>query len=375
MAAVESGAEPRVSALSRRLLTAARALTTPLLPDDYLELLNPMWNTRELRGTIEEIRPETEDASTVVIRPFFDWQGHWPGQYLRIGVELNGVRHWRAYSLTSDAAHPKGYISITVKHVAEGRMSPYFTRYAQPGSIVYLGGAEGSFTLPHPLPDRMLFLSAGSGVTPIWSLIRNIAKRDAPVEMHHIHCCRTPDDFILGEPLRRLAESHTNYTLHEHHSGANGRITPADLDELCDDWRERHAFLSGPRELLDDFSAHWKEEGDADLLSIERFQPIIGGDATAEVGSGGTIHFRIKDFEAEADGRTSILEAGEAAGGKLAFGCRMGVCHTCTCRLESGKVRDLRTGRIHGEQGEMIRICINAPEGPVELDEGHVEMT
>ncbi len=155
MAAVESGAEPRVSALQRRLLTAARSLTTPLLPDDYIELLNPMWSTRELRGTIEEIRPETEDASTVVIRPFFDWLGHWPGQYLRIGVELNGVRHWRAYTLTSDPDHPKGYITITIKHVAEGQALALLHPVRRAGLDRLSGRCRGELhRSPTPCPRR-----------------------------------------------------------------------------------------------------------------------------------------------------------------------------------------------------------------------------
>jgi hypothetical protein len=117
----ERGARPNVPKLQRRLLGAARSLTSPLLPDDYLELLNPLWSTRELRGRIVRIRPETDEAATLLIRPGYAWRGHTPGQYLRIGVEVDGVHHWRAYSLTSDPDRPDGFISITVKHVETGR--------------------------------------------------------------------------------------------------------------------------------------------------------------------------------------------------------------------------------------------------------------
>ena len=103
-----------------------RALFTPLLPDDYLELINPLWSTRELRGRIERIERETPDAVTVVIRPGYEWMGHEPGQYLRIGVVVDGVHHWRAYSLTSDPGRPDGWISITPKLVDSGKVSPYF---------------------------------------------------------------------------------------------------------------------------------------------------------------------------------------------------------------------------------------------------------
>ena len=365
---VEKGAEPRISKLQRRALDAARALTTPLLPDDYLELLNPEWSTRELKGRIEEIRPETADASTVVIQPFFPWQGHWPGQYLRIGVEVNGVRQWRAYTLTSDPDHPRGLVSITVKRVDDGKLSPWFTNALNAGSVVYLGGAEGTFQIPYPVPDKLLMISAGSGVTPIWSHIRNLARRDSPAEIRHLHCCHDEDDFIFGSRLRDLQKARRNYDLVEHHSKDNARITPADLDDFCPDWKERPTFLSGPREMINAFKERWEQEGDPSLLEIERFQPMIGGDETAEIGSGGSIRLRVTECETECDGKTPILEAAEAAGADLPFGCRMGVCHTCIGKLEQGQVRDLRTGRVHGEAGEMIRTCVNAPEGHVEID-------
>ena len=99
---------------------------------------------------------------------------------------------------------------------------------------------------------------------------------------------------------------------------------------------------------------------------MERFQPVIGGDAAG--GDGGVISFLASGEEAHADGGTPILVAGEQAGAALPFGCRMGICHTCVGRLCSGRVRDLRTGKVSGTEGEMVRTCINAPEGPIEIE-------
>ena len=168
----ERGARPHVPALQRRALNAVRALFTPLLPDDYLELINPLWSTQELRGRIERVQRETDDAVTVFIKPGWEWPGHEPGQYLRIGFVVDGVHHWRAYSLTSDPGRPDGLISITPKLVEEGVVTPWLVRQARPGTIVRLSDVEGTFKLPDPLPDRLLFISAGSGVTPIMSMLR-----------------------------------------------------------------------------------------------------------------------------------------------------------------------------------------------------------
>ena len=103
------------------MLRALRSMFTPLLPDDYLELINPLWSTQELRGRIERIHRETDDAATIVIKPGWEWEGHEPGQYLRIGMAVDGIHHWRAYSLTSDPGRPDGCISITPKLVDDGQ--------------------------------------------------------------------------------------------------------------------------------------------------------------------------------------------------------------------------------------------------------------
>src|SRR3954447_22901090 len=161
----ERGAKPNVPVVRRRALRLVSSLFSPLLPDDYLELINPLWSTQELRGRIERIERETATAATIYIKPGGEWPGHQPGQYLRIGMVVDGVHHWRAYSLTSDPGRPDGCISITRKLVEDGVVSPYVVRHARPGQVVRLGGVEGTFVLPDPLPERMLFLSAGSGIT------------------------------------------------------------------------------------------------------------------------------------------------------------------------------------------------------------------
>jgi len=361
----ERGATPKVHPVRRKALHAVRSLFTPLLPDDYLELINPLWSTRELRGRIERIDRETSDAVTVLIRPGFEWEGHRPGQYLRIGVVVDGVHHWRAYSLTSEPERPDGCISITPKLVDTGKVSPFFVHRARPGDVVRLGGVEGTFVLPDPPPEKVLFISAGSGITPIMSMLRSLHRDDAVDDVVHIHSARDDDGVIFGELLREIDAAHPGYRLHLRITGRDGRVGPADLDRLCPDWRERHAFLSGPAAMLDAMCAHWDREGDRELLHLERFQPVIGGEPG--LGDGGLVRFLKSRVEASCDSGTPILVGGEEAGATLPYGCRMGICHTCVGKLCNGQVRDLRTGKVHGSEGEMIRTCVNAPEGQIEI--------
>ena len=169
----ERGAKPNVHPLRARALRAISAFTSPLLPDDYLELINPLWSTRELRGRVEELSREAGDATTVLIRPGHAWPGHEPGQYLRIGFDIDGMRHWRAYSITSDPGRPDGFISITPKLVEEGKVSPVRQpRAASPARSSSSPTSRASSCSPTRRPERILFISAGSGITPIMAMLR-----------------------------------------------------------------------------------------------------------------------------------------------------------------------------------------------------------
>jgi ferredoxin-NADP reductase len=336
----ERGAPPNVHPVLRRVLDRLSAFSSPLLVDDYLELINPLWSTRELRGRIEEIRPETENAATVMIKPGYRGMGHRPGQYL---------------------------ISITVKNVDEGKVSPYLVRRGRPGAIVSLGGVEGDFTLPEETPGKLLFISAGSGITPIMSMLRYLDHAGEMTDVAVLHSARHPDDVIFGPELRSLARRHQRFALHEQHTREHGRMGPPDLDRLCPDWKERESYLSGPGEMLDAFTEHYGAHGCSERLHLERFQPRLGfGEAGS--GEGGRIRFLKSRAEAHSDGSKPILAVGEDEGLELPYGCREGICHTCVGELRSGRVRDLRNGEVSGQEGEMIRTCINAPEGPVEID-------
>jgi ferredoxin-NADP reductase len=244
-------------------------------------------------------------------------------------------------------------------------VSPYLTHKARVGTIVGLGGVEGDFTLPDETPEKLLFISAGSGITPIMSMLRSLDHHDEMNDVVLIHSAKDEDDVIFGDQLRELEKKHDGFKLHEQHTGSMGRFDPAKhFDEICPDWKERVTFLSGPEGMLDAVEEHFDEHDCCDQLHMERFQPKLGG---GEEGEGGTIKFLESDCETEADGSTPILVAGEEAGLELPYGCREGICHTCVGELCSGKLRDLRNGKVYGNEGENIRTCISAPEGPVEI--------
>jgi ferredoxin-NADP reductase len=347
----------------RRLLHAAAWLTTPLLPDDYLGLVNPLWSRRELRGRVEDVRPETASTASLTIRPGIGWTGHRAGQHVRVGVDIEGVRHWRPFSLSSSPHRTDGCLTITVKATPDGLVSPYLVRHATPGTIVRLTPAEGDFVLPEPLPDRLLFLTAGSGITPVAAMLRSLAAAQRMPDAVLVLCAPAPEDVIFGPYLRTLATRWKSLRLYERHTRAGGRLTMAQVRDICPDWRERHAWVCGPAGMLDDAERHWRRSGAGDRLRVERFQS-----ARVSGGAGGRVRFVASGRLSDADGSTPLLTVGENAGVLMPSGCRMGICHSCVTRLRSGRVRDLRTGREHGDEGELIQTCISAAAGPVEID-------
>src|SRR3954449_7064961 len=201
-------------------LDAAAVLTTPLLPDDYLGQLNPLWSAREPRGRVEAVVAETPDCVTLWLRPGRGWRDHVPGQYVRVGADVDGVRHWRTHSLTSTPRRRDGRIPITVKRVPGGLVSDPLVRHARRGLLVRLAPPAGEFVLPRAVEDSLLFVTAGSGVTPVMGMLRALAQRPHGLpDAAHVHVAPSPEDTIFGGDLRALARAHDDYRLHEHHDG------------------------------------------------------------------------------------------------------------------------------------------------------------
>src|SRR3954465_7266755 len=190
-------------ALRDRVLKLAEFITTPLLPTDYLDLVDPLRSGADLRGRIEAIEHETRDAATVVIRPGRSWRTHTPGQYVRIGIDVDGVRQWRAYSVTSDLTRTDGCISVTVKAIPGGKVSNHLVHRTTPGTIVQLDQATGDFVLPVERPAKALFVTAGSGITPVMGMLRNRAHDGCDVVL--VHSAPTAEDVIFAGELRALA--------------------------------------------------------------------------------------------------------------------------------------------------------------------------
>ena len=349
--------------LRERVGRLAELVATPLVPADYVDLIDPLRSGTDLRGRIVEVRPETRDAATLVIRPGRGWRPHVPGQYVRLGVDVDGVRQWRAYSLTSDTTRTDGCISVTVKAMPDGKVSNHLVRRARPGLVVQLDQAAGEFVLPSPVPAQVLFVTAGSGITPVMGMLRNAVAELEDVVL--VHSSPTADDVIFAGELRALAAA-GRVRLVERHTEVDGVLTVDALAELVPDLAQRQTWACGPTGMLDALEAHWEAHGIADRMHTERFRPAL-----LATGEGGTVTFSATGLTLEADGATPLLDAGEGAGVLMPSGCRMGICFGCVVPLRSGTVRDLRDGAITtAVEGDGVRVqtCISAAAGDCDLE-------
>lgn len=354
-----------VGALRERVLKFAERVTTPLVPNDYLDVIDPLRSGADLRGRIVAIHPETRDAATVVIRPGRGWRPHVPGQYVRIGVDVDGVRQWRAYSLTSKTQRRDGCIAVTVKAIPDGVVSNHLVRRATVGTVLQLDQAAGEFTLGNQVPAKILFLTAGSGITPVMGMLRNMASLGAAADIVVVHSAPSADDVIFGWELRMLARE-GRIRLVERHTDTDGILDVARLADLVPDFAGRETWACGPAGLLDAIEQRWDAEGITDRLHIERFRPVV-----ITAGEGGTVTFAKSGSVVEADGSQTLLDTGESAGVLMPSGCRMGVCFGCVVPLRQGAVRDLRNGEVTtANPGDNVQIqtCVSAAAGACELD-------
>ena len=378
MSTTTASAAPTPSPLAPRrslrngLRRVAELAATPLVPADYLDVFNPLRKGAELRGRIVHITHETADAATIVIAPGADWAGHIPGQYLRIGIDVDGVRLWRAYSLTH-GPRTDGHISITVKAVPQGKVSNHLVREARVGTLVHLEQAAGEFVLPTE-GGKFLFVTAGSGITPVIGMLRNLfpvaesgvvrLPRSKHFDIVVVHVAPTEPDSIFLTNLREL-DTAGMITLVARYDDVHGVLDVADLADMVPDLLERTTFACGPAGLLDALEQHHVELGLRLLTEQFRVATLVTGEG------GGTVSFLKNGATVEADGSRPILDEAEEAGVLMPSGCRMGICFGCVLPLRQGAVRDLRTGEIttavEGD-GVKIQTCISAAAGACQID-------
>jgi ferredoxin-NADP reductase len=347
------------------------ALTSPHGVDHYLTRINPMWAAHEVRARVVHVHRETNTAgapvATLTLRPTATWRGHRAGQYVQVGLDLPGSarRTTRCFSISSPASGAGEEITLTVRSHAEGQVSKYLVD-AEPGQLLHLSQAQGVFTLPvspaTPGIDPLLFITGGSGITPAMSMVRTLlrdgydGRAGRPVTF--LHYARSAADQIYADELARIAADDNDVTVHLRHGDAT--FHELELRRLVPAFRDTDTWACGPAGMIDLVREAY---GDNPRLRLELFKPPVSRSGSAE----GDLTFAGSDRQVANSG-ASILEQAEEQGLRPAFGCRMGICFSCTTRKTEGTVRNVLSGIESSLPDEDIQICVSAPVGDCVVD-------
>lgn len=358
---------PRSRAPLSQLLRTARELVDPAVFDFWATRFNPLWTWQRPLARLRERRQASADAVTLVLQTNRHFAGLRPGQHVNLGVEVEGARLTRSYSPSAVAGDR---IEITVREVDGGRVSGYLCRDARVGEVFDLGAAFGNMTLPAAVQGRWLFLAAGSGITPLMAMLRQLDAAGMPVELDLLYWARTRADLCFADELQALASRHAGFTLHlaltreDDHRGAFApRIGETDLAALVPHLDQRQVFACGPHGFVE--AARQVLQGRVARFDAEAFTP-----PQAQPGETGTVEVLLSR-----SGRTltvprdrPLLQALEEQGLRPASGCRMGICNTCACTKREGITRDTRTNARSAEPDATVRICISAASSDLTLD-------
>ncbi|CAN5163118.1 ferredoxin reductase [soil metagenome] len=301
---------------------------TPLKASHYVELVKPLWSSHKLQARVEAVWDETKDSRTITLRPSRNWRRHRAGQHVRLGVPIDGRRFTRTYSISSSPERRDGCITITVKVLDGGRMSGHLVRDLAVGSYLPIGLPQGDFVVPESMPVRPLFITAGSGVTPVMSMLRTWDVVGNMPDVVHLHYAPHRYDVIFGQELERLATTGHRYRYQPILTRDDGEgpsterhFDVAQLDELCPDWREREVWACGPQSLLDAVEEHFAAAGRGGSVHIERFRAAMA--EISDDAAGGSVTFWTAETATatDADATTPLLRIAEDAGLNPEHGC------------------------------------------------------
>ena len=362
---------PRPRTLVRRALASGLVdrLTAPHGVDRYLEWLDPRWVVREARAEVVGVDRQTAGTVTLTLRPNDAWTGFRAGQHVVVGVDIDGVVHQRCFSLAGSPHRGDGTLELTVKANPSGRVSRHLVDHARPGMILRLSEAKGEFVLPARSlrADHLVFVSGGSGITPVLSMLRTLVDEGHRGPVTFVHYGYTLADVCYLEALRTLTDALPQgrllLGLTDDPDGGQlrGFFGPDHLATITPDPASIQLFLCGPAPLMASVESHFAGLGLADRVHLERFglPPV---DPSVDTGDG-VVTFERSGITVPAS--RTVLETAEGAGLDPAYGCRRGICGTCTTTKSSGVVRNIVTGQLSNADAEPIRPCVSVACGEV----------
>ncbi|MGF6916208.1 FAD-binding oxidoreductase [Paraburkholderia sp. 40] len=380
--------QPDIEQTSQNPADAPSRVTLPR----FWDALPARWNS-DADDTLEccQVRSETHDVKSFFFRApsgrAFVFE---PGQFITLELEIDGERVNRCYTISSAPTRPHT-ISITVKRVPGGQVSNWLHDHLHAGMQVRVLGPAGEFTCARHPARKLLFLSAGSGITPLMSMSRAHHELGEDSDIVFVHSARTPDDIVFARELDLIAANQARFRTafvcervgtRTNWPGITGFLTLPLLKLIAPDFLEREIFTCGPapymqavRNLLDEggfdrqhyheesFSFETVSEVAAQLAEAHVADAPNDASAPAETATRFKVSFTRSHREIECGGAQHVLDAAKQAGVRLPASCTQGMCGTCKVKLVSGEVAMKHAGGIRQreiDQG-MVLLCCSKP--------------
>ncbi len=345
------------------------------------------WRSPELIARCVRVIDETPDVKTFtfVAEPSVEFT-YQPGQFVMLELEINGKTIKRAYSISSTPSRPHS-LDITVKRATPpnnapdappGLVSNWLHDNLQAGSQVKIGSPLGDFScIEHP-SSKILFISAGSGITPMMSMSRWLLDTNAGSDIVFFHSARTADDIVFRQELELMTSRYANFQLattltrEDSNSSPGGRVGRFDktmLSEIAPDFTERTIYVCGSEA----FTQQVKEILQELKFPMENYYAESFGKPKKKKENqiqqqntvSQTLVLAKSGVELTYDSADTILETAEKEGIELPHMCKMGACQKCKLRLLEGEVR-------YDEDSECpsgyVLTCIAQPVGRVIIE-------
>ncbi|WP_077548428.1 hybrid-cluster NAD(P)-dependent oxidoreductase [Pseudorhizobium flavum] len=351
----------------------------------HIDEMRP-WSDREHRLECVAVTPEAPDVMTFTFRP--DRPGVWfrylPGQFVTLEIPARPEPLMRTYTLSSSPSRPYT-VSVTVKAQKGSLGTRWMFDNLRPGMTLKAFGPHGDFSYARHPGDRYLFLSAGSGITPMMSMTRDLGDRSPDSDITFLHCARSPDDIIFRWELEARARDMPQFTLGliveqlsrgQLWSGLKGRIDKAKIALLAPDFLDRTVFCCGPEPFMATVRESLSGAGfDMGNYHEETFHPVAPPPPVATADHHGgveptRIFFSASGKEGACEAGHTILQAARAAGVRIAAACESGLCGTCKVRKLAGEVEMNHNGGILDDEIDdgFILACCSRPMGDVEIE-------
>lgn len=343
----------------------------------WLEQSGSTFSPDRCLAEVVQIDRETADAVSLWLRPNALFKGFQAGQHVNLAVTIDDVVHTRSYSF-SNAPNAEGLLRLTIKQTANGLVSRHAVNQLEVGTIVELGDVFGDMTLAHTQANlatqrpTMLLLAAGSGITPMMSLIEALEAKGWPADVTLMSWARNPDDVLFDAALKAKTNEHFNYVrLLE--SGADlsagdlaGRPSAEQFKAVAGSLKETDVYACGPDGFMNALRGIL---GDAPKsFHAESFTPMaLAIDENAEVKTF-TVTLTKSNRIVEVANNKPLLKALQEQGINPPHGCGMGICNTCSCEKIVGTTQNMQNKSVCANTNAPLRLCINAAQGPVSLD-------